>query len=51
MDFIPLIYNLVHVTLYIILHFSVNEVVEMEIEELLLHVPIASKGLEEAHES
>lgn len=51
MDFISLIYNLVHVSLYIILLFSVNEGVEMEIEEPPLHVPVAYIGLERAHES
>lgn len=45
------LYNLVHVSLYIILFFSVNEVVEMEIEELPLHVPVASIGLERAPEN
>lgn len=51
MDFISLIYNLVHVSLYIISFFSVNEVVEMAIEELPLHVPVASIGLERAPEN
>lgn len=50
-DFTSLIQNFVHVSLYIILLFSVNEGVEMEIEELSLHVPVAYMGLERAHES
>lgn len=50
-DFISLIYNLVRVPLYIILLFSVNEGVEMEIEELPLPIPIACIGLERAHKS
>lgn len=45
-DFISLIYNLVHVSIYILLLFSVNEVVEME---MFLCVPISSVGLEGTH--
>lgn len=41
-DFISLIYNLVHVSIYILLLFSVNEVVEME---MFLCVLIASISL------
>lgn len=48
-DFISLIYNLVHISIHIILLFSVNEVVEVEMQELSLCVPIASVGLERTH--
>ena len=50
-DFISLISNLVHVSLYIILLFSVNEVVEMKMQELPLCASITSTGLEGAHRS
>lgn len=48
-DFISLTYNLVDASMYIILLFLVNEVVEMEMQELSLCVPIASVGLEGTH--
>lgn len=47
--FISLIYNLVHVSLYIIVFF--NEVVEMKMQELPLCASVASIGMEGAHES
>lgn len=50
-DFVSVIFNLVHVSLYIILFFLVNEVVGMKMQELPLCLPITFAGLEVAHRS
>lgn len=50
-DFISVISNLVHVSLYIILLFLINEVVGMKMQALVLCLPITAAGLEVAHRS